>query len=101
MEQRSLQQNTRVSNGTLEYGWRPATDTTGDPSVELWTTTTAIPVGYVAWTINQSAFGTTRSSGFGRWAICPTCLEEFPIQEMVNVRGKYYCTKYNDYEEQQ
>lgn len=105
-QQRTLTQATRVvaaaGGGTeTQYGWRPDTDTGWDPTAVIWTNTQSVPTGYVAWLVYESAFGTKKSAGFGRWAVCPTCLEEFPIAEMVKVRGKYYCTKYEDYLEQQ
>ena len=99
MAQRTLEQNTRVVDGVVEYGWRPATDTEGDPSVELWTTSAIAPAGYKAWVLNESKYGTTRSAGSGRWAVCPKCLQEFPIGEMELVNGRYYCTRNNDAEE--
>jgi len=100
MAQRRLVQVTRQNEGVLEYGWRPETDTIGDPSVENWTTSATAPSGYVAWLMNESLYGTNKSAGVGRWALCPTCQEEFPISEMVLVKGRFYCTKNGDAEEQ-
>jgi len=99
-QQRVYSQITRTTAGVTEYGWRPNTDTGWEPTAVVWTANQVAPAGYVAWNVNESAFGTSKSAGFGRWAVCPTCLEEFPIAEMIKVRGKYYCTKYRDYEEQ-
>lgn len=101
MAQRRLEQVTRNNNGVQEWGWRPATDSEGDPSLVLWTTSALPPVDYVAWVMNVSFYGTTRGEGSGRWAVCPTCQEEFPINEMVMVNGRYYCTRNGDAEEQQ
>jgi hypothetical protein len=99
MAQRLLQQVVRTNEGTLEYGWRPDTDGRGDPTALVWTTVATAPVGYKAWEINLSNYGTTRGAGAGRWAVCPICLEEFPISEMVYVKGRYYCIKNKDAQE--
>lgn len=95
-------QVTRRNEGVTEYAWRPAGDGTGDPTATLWTTTeTPIPTGYKAWMMNLSAYGTSRGAGAGRWAVCPICQQEFPISEMVLVKGRYYCTLNGDAEEMQ
>jgi len=101
MAQRQLGQVTRINNGVLEYAWRPTADTLGDPTSVVWTTVATAPADYVAWNINQSFYGTRRSAGAGQWAVCPICQEEFPIVEMVRVRGRFYCTKNGDAEEMQ
>jgi hypothetical protein len=101
MGQRRLEQVTRKNEGVLEYGWRPTIDTIGDPTVVVWTTVATAPANYKAWVMNESLYGTTRGAGSGRWAVCPTCLQEFPISEMILVNNRYYCTRNRDAEELQ
>lgn len=36
----------------------------------------------------------TKNTGFGvKWGVCSICLMSFPLNEMMNVRGKWYCRK--------
>jgi len=106
MAQRRLEQVTRITrlitgDSLTEYAWRPASETEGDPVVIVWTPTEIAPTDFVPWTMNSSFYGTNKAAGVGRWAVCPTCQEEFPISEMVLVSGRYYCTKNGDAKEKQ
>lgn len=91
MGQRKLVQVVRRDAiGITAYAWRPDTDTEGDPTSVTWTADPYAPPGYKAWEMNESSYGTKRSAGSGRWAVCPICQEEFPCSEMAFLNGRYY-----------
>lgn len=92
--QRTLVRVQRTVDNVVYYGWGIFPAAGGDPTSEAWTTDPdANPGGYTAWYMNESAYGTTKSAGKGRWAECFTCRYEFPISELTLIKGKFYCSK--------
>lgn len=51
------------------------------------------PTGYERWYMYTSIVGTKSGTSKGRWGVCWTCLEEFPLSELTKIKGHYYCTK--------
>lgn len=99
MSQRQLTQVTKMAAGTLYYGFK--TIGVVDPlEADLtWQTgTTPVPAGTEPYMMNESFYG-QRDSKPGRWAVCPTCQEEFHQSEMITVRGKLYCVKNGCYKD--
>ena len=42
----------------------------------------------------------TKKTGFGViWGTCSVCLMDFPLNEMMKIKGKWYCRKYKCYED--
>ena len=42
----------------------------------------------------------TKKTGFGvKWGMCSACLMDFPLNEMLSIKGKWYCRKYKCYED--
>lgn len=101
MKQYEVSQVTRDNNGTLEYGWRPESDTEGDPSEVVWTTDANAPSGYKAWSMTSANYATSRPAGYGQWGVCPVCGESFPLSEMIEVNGRMYSIKNGCAEEKQ
>lgn len=59
------------------------------------------PPGYEAVVVTLSHRGTKSAAGKGRWGICQTCLEEYPLSEMAKIGGKWYCHRNKCAEEMQ
>ena len=55
---------------------------------------TQAPEGYEPWMMYMSVVGQTKSGDRqGRWGVCYTCLEEFPLTQMTKIKGHWYCSK--------
>lgn len=94
MAARELVQVTRTVDGVVQYGFKTAG--VRDPlefDLTWQATATPVPAGYEPYMMYQSFRGTRGGVGKGRWGTCTTCLEDFPLAEMVTIKGRPYCTK--------
>lgn len=54
---------------------------------------TGDPADFEKWMMYASLVGTKPGANRGRWGVCRTCQEEFPISQMVKIKGQWYCSK--------
>lgn len=61
----------------------------------------APPPGYELVTVTLSLRGQKTGGNRGRWGVCYTCQEEYPLSEMTKIGGRWYCHRNRCAEEQQ
>jgi len=62
---------------------------------------TAVISGHEAYIIQQALVGNSGSAGQGRWGVCYTCREEYPLANMSIIGGRTYCSEFGCAEEAQ
>ncbi len=94
MVARELVQVTREVDGAVQYAFKTAGVIDPLEFDLVWqVATTPTPAGYEPYMMYRSNRGTRGAVGKGRWGTCTTCTEDFPLNEMVTINGKTYCTK--------
>lgn len=92
MAQRDLTQVRRIVDGTEYFVFKMAG--VRDPlesDLRFEVAASPVPVGYEAYMMWSSNYGTRGGVGKGKWATCATCGSDYPVTEMVRVHGRYYC----------